>query len=55
MAKQLRMGHIQSIIMLHQYGYSNRRIAELPGTQHEIAAKHLDSTAAVPAKPDPRV
>jgi len=55
MAKQLSMGQIQSIITLHRSGHSNRRIAELLGIHRETVAKHLDSTAEVPAKPDPRV
>ncbi len=55
MSKQLSMGQIRSIQMLHQAGHSNRKIAELLGVHRETVAKHVARGESEPAKPDPRV
>jgi transposase len=53
MAKQLSMGQVSSILMLHQSGHSNRQIAKLLGVHRETVAKYLAGRRE-PAKPDHR-
>lgn len=55
MARQLRMGQVQSIVTLHESGHSNRKIARLLGVHRETVAKYVSEGESEPAEPDPRI
>lgn len=51
MARRLKMAEITTIRMLHQSGYSYRRIAKLVGVHRETVARYVADEDSKPANP----
>ena len=45
MANQLRMARVQSIITLHEHGWSHRRIARELGVHRETVGRYVSQSA----------
>ena len=50
MANRLKMAQIQTILILHEQGLSNRKIGEIAGVQRETVGKYVSHANSKPAK-----